>query len=370
MAEMEEIDLAMARIVAEDERFEAAEKKKSQGAQLETLYGQSRINWGDLLNSEPVEPDWLCYPFIERGASIAIVSEAKAGKSLLTLEIAANLAAGKSVLGNPAKKVRVLYVDMENGKGDIKERLHAFGLMAEDLEDLIYLSFPSLPFLNTRQGGEHLLALATFHEVELVIIDTLSRVVEGDENESSTYHSLYNYCFVQLKALNISVLRLDHTGKDLTKGARGSSAKNSDIDTSWSLKAQGDLVTMTRTHSRSNNGAELVMMQRIDEPLRHEVVSDGAERKLSELSLKLDRAGVARDAGRPKVSEALKSLGIKIGTSDKEALVRFRRNMAVPFLTLGADFTAEDILKKLGKTECVTAPDAKGNGVFDGSNND
>jgi hypothetical protein len=112
MDEMEEIDLAMARIVAEDERFEAAEKKKAQGAQLETLYGQSRIHWGDLLNSEPVEPDWLCYPFIERGASIAIVSEAKAGKSLLTLEIAANLAAGKSVLGNPAKKVTVLYVDM------------------------------------------------------------------------------------------------------------------------------------------------------------------------------------------------------------------------------------------------------------------
>jgi hypothetical protein len=44
--------------------------------------------------------------------------------------------------------------------------------------------------------------------------------------------------------------------------------------------------------------------------------------------------------------------------------------MAVPFVTLGADFTAEDIHLAIGISPLPTAPDAQGSDVFEGWNND
>ena len=64
---------------------------------------------------------------------------------------------------------------------------------AEDLEGLVYIQFPILPPFDTEEGGEALLSLVMKHQVDLVVIDTISRAIEGLENESSTWHRFYRY---------------------------------------------------------------------------------------------------------------------------------------------------------------------------------
>lgn len=236
----------------------------------------ARIDWPVFWTEVPTEPQWLCEPLIERGRQVACYSEAKAGKSLLWLEICAGLATGRPVLGNPYREpVSVMYIDQENTRVDLRERLGKLGYVGTDLAPLIYYSFPALSYLDTDAGGRELYALAKSHAADLVIIDTLSRVVQGDENENDTYHDFYKHCGVRLKADGIALVRLDHAGKDVTKGMRGASSKTTDVDEVWQLSTDGgDLLTLVRTHSRSNHGANRLILIRKDDPLRHEVGRD------------------------------------------------------------------------------------------------
>jgi hypothetical protein len=69
----------------------------------------------------------------------------------------------------------------------------------------------------------------------LVVLDTTTRMVQGRENDSDTFLQLYRCSLVPLKSRGITVLRLDHPGKDESRGQRGSSAKDGDCDTIWRL---------------------------------------------------------------------------------------------------------------------------------------
>ena len=59
------------------------------------------------------------------------------------------------VLGHQVHQpFRVLYVDFENDpKGDIRSRLQAMGHGPADLENLHYLSFPTMAALDSKAGG-------------------------------------------------------------------------------------------------------------------------------------------------------------------------------------------------------------------------
>jgi hypothetical protein len=283
------------------------------------------INWADLWTDTPDEIEWLCEPLLARGRSVALYSPAKAGKSLLALEIAAALAAGRSVIGNPVRgRLRVLYVDLENTPEDLRDRPSALGYGPKDLGNLAYLSFPNLPALDSAEGGRHLLACALKHRADLVIIDTVSRVIEGKEDAADTFNALYRHAMVHLKAKKIAALRLDHSGKDLERGQRGSSAKDSDVDAVWLLiKVTERALYLTRRMTRSPAGADRVDLRREFSPLRHVATTAAANlpAEVQDAYDALDRAGVPTDLGRDKCRAALKALGIDVGSNTTMAAI-------------------------------------------------
>lgn len=100
------------------------------------------LDWSALWSSELPVVDWIVEPLIASGRLVSLYSPPKAGKSLLALEISAALAAGRPVLGQPVTPRRVLYVDFENDpRGDVVQRLKAFGYQPDDLGNLRYYSF-------------------------------------------------------------------------------------------------------------------------------------------------------------------------------------------------------------------------------------
>jgi len=286
------------------------------------------LDWHKLWEDVPDDVDWLIEPVIERGQLIAIYSPPKAGKSLITLEWAAGLATGRAVLGNPARPpARVLYVDIENSPKDIKDRLTAMGYKPADLENLRYLSFPSLPALDSPRGGQHLLAVAQAHQATLVIVDTVSRIISGSENDADTFANLYRYALAPLKGLGISVIRLDHSGKDVTQGQRGSSAKASDVDTVWLLVKKTDTALhLKREETRSGRGEPVIELVRKFEPLRHERANGfSVESQIDGIIKRLDELGVPKDAGRDKAREALSKSGMKVANSHLAEAIRTRK---------------------------------------------
>lgn len=212
------------------------------------------INWDTFWTQQHDDEQWIAWPLIPAGRTIALYAPAKAGKSTILLAVITAATTGQPPLGNthtPQQPVNILYLDYEMSTADLHERLVALGYgPGDNLTRLHYALLPSLPPLDTPEGGKHLLELATRLNVHAVVVDTIGRAVEGEENSADTIRAFYRHTAQQLKAAGISVLRTDHTGKDTDKGQRGSSAKADDVDIVYKLTRNNTGVTLQRTHSR------------------------------------------------------------------------------------------------------------------------
>jgi hypothetical protein len=211
------------------------------------------VNWHDFWKQDHVTEDWIAYPLIARGRQTALFAVAKVGKSYLALACTAALATGKPIFGRePLPKMHVLYLDYEMTPGDLAERLERLGYTEhDDLSHLHYAIIPSLPALNTYDGAASIMKLVELTGAQVVVIDTLGRAVEGEENSADTYREFARTTGLALKAAGIGLLRTDHAGKDKGKsGQRGSSAKNDDVDLVYQMERPDGLIKLTRIFSR------------------------------------------------------------------------------------------------------------------------
>ena len=272
------------------------------------------INWHEAWEDQPAETSWLIDGFLEAGTINSLFAKAGTGKSLLALDISRGLAIHGTT---------VVYIDDENRAADLVERLQDMGCKPDDLGRLLVYSFAGLPALDTPAGGIHLAAIALTRNAQLVILDTTSRMVAGKENDADTFLQLYRCSLVALKRLGITVLRLDHPGKDMAKGQRGSSAKEGDVDTIWRLEpVAGNTFRLEREKSRSGHGEPIFTLHRRSDPLHHEWEITGDH---SDLIAQIDALGLPQDAGRDTIRPALSAAGIKINTNDLAAAIRARK---------------------------------------------
>lgn len=272
------------------------------------------LDWAAMWDDTPEAEPWIVRPIVSHNRVVSIYSVGGAGKSLFMLELAAAMATGRPVHGQPIDKpVRVLYIDHENlPHSDVIPRLKRMGYTRHDLpllqENLRYLSFPDMFALNTIAGASQLLAAVDEHGASHVVLDTVSRVVEGDENSNDTWLNLYNYALRPLKGMGIGSTRLDHSGKDEDRGARGGSAKNGDVDLEYSLKFDRSTSTVSVQCTKSRipevqKGSTFCYFRR-DSPTRHEAVDAAAVKagaRELEIEQKLmqtiaDNPGMARGA--------------------------------------------------------------------------
>ena len=137
-------------------------------------------------------------------------------------------------------------------ENDLRERLEIFGYKAsDDYSHFHYIKASMLGAdLDTHDGGLELLQQAQKWGCDLVVIDTMSRAVSGDENDADTVRRFYQHTGRLLKANGIAWLRIDHAGKNRDRGQRGSSSKNDDVDVVWLLERSDAGAVLTLTHSR------------------------------------------------------------------------------------------------------------------------
>lgn len=286
------------------------------------------VDWSTLWHRDRSGSDWVYEPVLARARGHVIFAGHKTGKSLLTLAIVAELATGP-------EPVVVVYGDWEMSEDDLLDRLEDLGYGPDtDLSRLRYWLLPTLPPLDTAAGGERLDQIlddvaADFPDHHLVvIIDTTSRAVEGPEDKADTMQAWYSHTGIRLKRRGATFARLDHAGKDPTKGQRGSSAKGDDIDLAWSLTRTDDGLELKRALTRINWAPERVAFKMRLDPLRFEQVPQAFLAGTAEVAALLDELEVPVDAGTGIAQKALKEA--KQGR--RRALVvdalRYRRNGA------------------------------------------
>jgi hypothetical protein len=257
---------------------------------------------------------------------VVLYAPAKAGKSELALWTGARAATGQDLFGNSIEPVTVLYLDLEMTEDDVKERLDDFGYGPDtDLSQLCYSQHPGMPPLDTARGGEALESEITALGAELVIIDTLSKVVEGEENASDTYLAFARHTGNRLRALGVAGLFLDHTGKDVSKGARGSSAKNDHADAVFRLiQRDRGIVRLDLTHRRIGWLDSLTLRRTADEhAIRWTVTEQQAEPVgTSRLAALLVELGADADIGSNEAGRLLRDNGHKTRRTNVLAAVR------------------------------------------------
>lgn len=197
---------------------------------------------GELLGEiKPVQ--WLVKGYIEQDALCMVFGPPSAGKSFLSIDIAACVATGKPWHGAEVKKGAVFYVCGEGHNG-VTRRMAAWQKVnGRELGNApLYKSTRAVMVLDRAAAAEmaaeiEAMAAASGVAPTLVIIDTLARNFgDGDENKQADAGRFIEHLdeFVR-RRWGCTVMIVHHTGHDADR-ARGSSAFKAAVDQEISVK--------------------------------------------------------------------------------------------------------------------------------------
>lgn len=282
------------------------------------------VDWASFWAKDHTEIEWVYDDVLAKGRGHAMYAGHKTGKSLLMLWIAAQ------VVQRPENAV--LYLDYEMSEADLYDRLDDMGFSEKtDFSRLKYALLPSLPPLDTKEGAEAIMALCELAIQDLgdvhltVVMDTASRAVRGEEDKADTWRAFYSHAGIQLKRAGYTWVRLDHAGKDATKGQRGSSGKGDDVDVIWRLSKTESGLELKREAARMSWIPGHVLFKRSNNPLRYlRMVQDWPE-GTHETALHLDRLKADPMITVREAKKLLKDHGVGVASSVTAAAVRWRR---------------------------------------------
>jgi hypothetical protein len=285
------------------------------------------IHWPSFWATDFLDADWLVDQVLARGRGHTIWAARKQMKSLFTLYMLTKLVTHDD-------NVAVVYLDYENSPADLYDRLTDMGYgPASNLNRLRYHSLPTLPPLDTKAGA-HQLELILNDAESLnpgchlcVVVDTFARALTGsDENATLDVQGFYRHSGIMMKRRGATWLRLDHAGKDIERGERGTSAKGDDIDVSWQLARTDTGIRLTRKLARMSWVPETVDFAQLADPLRFVPVAGSWPAGTAETARLLDELGAERDASSRKAEKLLREAGHGRQAAIVRAACRYRRS--------------------------------------------
>jgi RecA-family ATPase len=199
------------------------------------------IEWDDIDPlSDPVTAQ--IEGWFDLGSLVVGYGAPNAGKTHVFLSMAVSIAAGQPWCGRIVRQGGVVYVAAEGGRG-LKRRAGAYRKKYGWKKIPFWLRSGALDLMRPDGDIKGFIQKikdiqATGQSVELIVIDTLARVMAGgDENSTKEMSAFVRNCDLIREATGCTVLLVHHTGKDKTKGSRGSNALLGAVDTELMVEA-------------------------------------------------------------------------------------------------------------------------------------
>lgn len=292
--------------------------------EVETAALAAFIDWETFWSRDRTEAEWVYPDVLARGRGHALFAGHKVGKSLLMLWVAAKVATS-------GDDVVVVYLDYEMTEDDLYERLGDMGYGPDtDLSRLRYALIPRLAPLDSPEGASELddlldgVQAAHPHDHLVVIIDTMGRAVAGDEDKADTIRAFYRWTGPVIRRRGATWARLDHAGKDASRGQRGSSAKGDDVDVIWKVASTDGGLELRRENSRMRWVPEKVRFA-FDETTGLAPVEAAWPAGTKDAASILERLDVPLDASRRAARQALKDAGESASNEALTAALKYRR---------------------------------------------
>lgn len=182
------------------------------------------------------DPTWLIPSLVPAHGVGMIYGDSGSYKSFLALDMALCLAHGiAGQWGAPPVKNDVLFFAGEGSIATAKKRWPAW-MAHHDIEfrnDHRFFIYDNVPFFSNSDEWNFVKGDLAKLQVRpaLVVIDTLARLMTGmDENATKDMQLVVNFLEELARFYECSVMVVHHTGKDQSKGARGSSALFAGVD--------------------------------------------------------------------------------------------------------------------------------------------
>ena len=211
------------------------------------------IHWSEL-HGLP-KRRYLIKGLLDEGAFSVVYGASNSGKTFFALDIACHIALGWKWQNRKMKQGSVVYIAGEGGIG-ISERLEAFR-KHHNLDNYgdIYVVPQALILSGESDYPEIFVKLTKdIPNKKLIIIDTLARSMgDGDENSAGDMGKFVQNCdYIRLQT-KAHIMVIHHTGKNESKGARGSSSLKAAIDTEIQISQGGAIIKGEVQKQRDGN---------------------------------------------------------------------------------------------------------------------
>ncbi|STL00042.1 putative prophage protein [Escherichia coli] len=187
--------------------------------------------------------DYVVKGIIPASSLCSIYGASGSYKSFLAGSWACHVSTGRHWGGRRVAHGAVLYVVGEGGIG-VPRRVRAWEVVhGEQVKNLYLVNrpiFPAAPFdVDEMVIAARQVERETGKPVRMIILDTLARCFGGnDENDSRDMGAFIRGCDELKRRTGATVLVVHHSGKDETKGARGSSAFRASLDAEYRIRRE------------------------------------------------------------------------------------------------------------------------------------
>lgn len=214
--------------------------------EVEPAEERSRWNFLSLDDVESLPPPkWLVPGVLTEGSLAAIYGAPESGKSFLAVDMSMAIAGGIDWHGRQVERGGVLYIAAEGAPG-LGKRFRAWKVdrCAQGRRFDLHLMRDDLNLAAEKDGGARAFAQVVADELgplRLIVIDTLNQTAAGADENSAKDMGRYIASMKLLRnATGAAVVVVHHSGKDLGKGMRGSSALLGAMDTTVEVERSTD----------------------------------------------------------------------------------------------------------------------------------
>ena len=233
----------------------------------------------DSFSEQPAPIRWQVKHWLQSQALIMVHGPSGCGKTFLVLDMVLAIASKGTIpdwFGNKVRHGTVVYLAGEGHHG-LRGRVAAWkqhkGVSGLDM----WLSRHGLD-LNTPQGYQKTVDAirALPNPPEIIVVDTLHRFLDGDENSASDAKSMLDACGAMIHEFDCSVILVHHTGVSVEAQhrARGSSAWRGALDIEISV-VPGDIIEIVQRKSKDAEEAKPVFVELQSVPIKGWQDEDG-----------------------------------------------------------------------------------------------
>lgn len=249
---------------------------------LEPKQPQLRLYTGQELLDLPAPKSWIIKGWLPKGPAFCMTfGPSGNGKTFVVVDRMLAIATGQPTwCGAKVRQADVLYLCGE-GSMDVRARI-AVWCQVHGIRKLehFYMS-EEAAHIDSNDGMERILGALDFYgfRPDLIVVDTLNRFMEGDENDTQNAGTFIAACAALQTRFGACLLLVHHTGlaEDAQRRARGSSAFRGALDMQDMVTKTGDTFCITQTKNKGGREMEPVFLQLQDHDIEGWTDEDGEQ---------------------------------------------------------------------------------------------